>query len=122
LLAFAAYEGFRVAFNGTQGRIEALIPDHAPWEAHGVTIWYTPLRKARELIEVADVEGGHWGGDEVMLDDIFIGDRLDPLKRSAGSHAGAMSILTGVACNESMRTGRPIEIADLLTGSSNSSA
>ena len=114
LLAFAAYEGFRVAFNGTHGRLEAFIPDNVPWETSGVEIWITPSRKPRQIVHVDGGTGGHWGGDDVMLDDIFIGGRIDPYQRMAGSHAGAMSILTGIAANESMRGLFPVHIADLL--------
>jgi predicted dehydrogenase len=113
LLAFAAYEGFRVAFNGTRGRLEAFIPDTAPW-TDTIEIWITPQRGQREVIALRDKGGGHWGADDVMLDDLFIGGRADPLMRVAGSHSGAMSILTGVACNRSMQSGQPVKIADLL--------
>ena len=61
-------------------------------------------------------KGGHWGGDDVMLDDIFLSERNDPYQRMAGSHAGAMSILTGIAANESMRTSAPVAIEALLKG------
>ena len=114
LLAFAAYEGFRVAFNGTHGRLEAFIPDNVPWQSKGVEIWLTPTRKPRQIVEIEEAKGSHWGGDDVMLDDIFISGRMDPYHRMAGSHAGAMSILTGIAANESMRTQSPISIAALL--------
>jgi len=116
LLAFAAYEGFRVAFNGTKGRIEAFIPDNVPWDYSGVDIWLTPSRQPRQVFHIPKAEGGHWGGDNVMLDDLFLPDRTDPYLRMAGSHAGAMSILTGVAANESMREDRAVTIEELLKG------
>ena len=116
LLAFAAYEGFRVAFNGTHGRLEAFIPDNVPWETSGTDIWLTPSRKPRQIVNVEASKGGHWGGDDVMLDDIFLSERNDPYQRMAGSHAGAMSILTGIAANESMRTHAPVAIEALLKG------
>lgn len=116
LLAFAAYEGFRVAFNGTKGRLEAFIPDNVPWDYSGVDIWLTPSRQPRQTFHIPKAEGGHWGGDNVMLDDLFLPDRADPYLRMAGSHAGAMSILTGVAANESMREDRAVTIESLLKG------
>jgi predicted dehydrogenase len=117
LLAFAAYEGFRVAFNGTKGRLEAFIPHTVPWPSEGVDLWLTPSRQPRQIIHVPEPEdaGGHWGGDTVMLDDIFLPNRPDPYGRVAGSHAGAMSILTGIACNEAMRTGKPVQVSELLS-------
>ena len=34
--------------------------------------------------------------------------------RAAGIFDGAMSILTGIAANESMRTGKPVEVKKLV--------
>ena len=66
----------------------------------------------------ADVKkgvGGHGGGDNVMLEDIF-GENPpeDPFKRAAGYVDGAMSILTGVAANKSIASGQAIKIRDLV--------
>jgi hypothetical protein len=37
----------------------------------------------------------------------------DPLKQSAGTRDGAMSILTGIAARKSIDTGKPVKVADL---------
>ena len=52
-------------------------------------------------------EKGHGGGDNRLLDDLFIGVSEDPLCRAADHHAGAASILTGIAANRSFATGQP---------------
>ena len=53
-------------------------------------------------------EGGHGGGDNAMLADLFGTPGKDPLKRAADHRAGAMSILTGIAGNISMQQQRPV--------------
>jgi hypothetical protein len=49
-----------------------------------------------------------------MLNDIFGTPEEDPLQRAASHVDGAMSILTGIAANRSMRTELPVKVADLV--------
>ncbi|MEW1839100.1 hypothetical protein AB0392_14180, partial [Nonomuraea angiospora] len=57
--------------------------------------------------------GGHGGGDTMLLDEVFRGASGDPLHRQAGFLDGAASVLTGVAGNESLRTGKAVRLDDL---------
>ncbi len=116
LNAFLPYEGYRIAFNGTEGRLEAEVIDNDPWDTHPPyrTIRYFPLHKPPLILNVPKATGGHGGGDELLLRHLFLENQPDPLKHAAGSRAGAMSILTGVAANKSMASGQPVRIADLL--------
>jgi len=57
---------------------------------------------------------GHGGGDKRLLDNIFLGVKNDPLGHAAGYVDGAMSILTGIAANQSMSTGLPVKVKDLV--------
>ena len=75
-----------------------------------------PLYGGARIERVPRVKGGHGGGDERLLDMLFRGDVPDPLGHAAGSEDGAMSILTGVAANRSIETGRAVYVQDLLTG------
>jgi predicted dehydrogenase len=129
LVAYSPWEGYQIAFNGSKGRLEhgstqfsyisgageeapgqlrregqyiTLMPHHAkPEEFEGI-----PVRRG---------EGGHGGGDPVLLGDIFDPNApADPLKRKANHADGAYSILVGVAAYESMDRGAPVRIADLL--------
>ena len=60
-------------------------------------------------------EGGHGGGDVLMLDDIFNPvKKEDKYMRCADQRAGAYSLLTGVAANLSMTSGKEIIIDDLV--------
>jgi hypothetical protein len=65
-------------------------------------------------VEIPEGVGGHGGGDVVMLDDIFGEPEPDPYHRAASHVDGAMSILTGIAANKSIRTGLPVVVDDLV--------
>jgi len=67
-----------------------------------------------ELIEMKIGLGGHFGADPKLKDMIFKPDIPDPLKQRAGSRAGAMSLLTGVAAVRSIEQRKPIKINDLV--------
>ena len=71
--------------------------------------WGKPLR-----VDVAGGEGGHGGGDKRLLDDVFVGGQSDPLGRAADHTDGAMSILTGIAANQSFATGLPVQVSTLV--------
>ncbi len=66
-------------------------------------------------MEIPQSDGGHGGGDPIMLDEIFGGKPFpDPFHRAANHIDGARSILTGIAANESFRTGLPVKVDSLL--------
>ncbi|CAL9347189.1 Putative oxidoreductase YteT [Streptomyces sp. enrichment culture] len=64
---------------------------------------------ARE-IPIEERGGGHGGGDDLLLVDVFRGPGEDPLRRRAGYEDGLRSVAVGVAVNESLRTGRPVRV------------
>ena len=122
LHAGMAYEGYRLGINGSEGRLdffnaEAGLPRaaHGGWEFQ-----ITPRFSRREgmtTVFVPPAEGGHGGGDPILLDHLYRGGgERDPYRRAAGSRDGAMSILIGVAANRSIAAGRPVHIDDLLEG------
>jgi hypothetical protein len=45
---------------------------------------------------------------------IFDPEKPDPYKQRAGTRAGAMSILTGIAAVKSIESGKSIKVADLI--------
>lgn len=134
LTTYSPYEGWKIAFNGEHGRIEAWqdIPyigkdsldqsglhaaemdqkgeenmEHAPVIVH----------KNFENFKVEQVSyerGGHGGGDKRLQDKIFSNpDAPDPLKHTAGVRDGAMSILIGIAARNSIESQRPVRISEL---------
>ncbi len=133
LNAFCPCEGYKVAFNGTKGRIEMDI-NEAPYVSGSAFDQNNPdfnmtdeeKKNLPEKITLQKLwgkpqeiswkknDGGHGGGDKRLLDDIFLGAGDDPLKTAAGHLDGAKSILVGIAANKSFATGTLIKIDDLF--------
>ena len=124
LTAFSPREGFRAVFTGTKGRLEADISEGVyingagDKSKEGATekelIVVYPLFGTPYKVDFKAGEGGHGGGDTVLLNDIFGVPEYDPLNRVASHIDGAMSIMTGIAANESMKQGMPVNIKDLI--------
>ena len=114
---YSPYEGYRIAFNGTEGRLEAWVHERQPWPKEP----YDELRVTdnfgeTEEIRIPHAEGGHGGGDPIMLDQLFRDpDGTDPLRRRAGMRDGAMSALIGIAARKSARSGDPVAVASLTS-------
>lgn len=127
LNAFNAWEGYQIAFNGTKGRLEHVSQENVSvngdgsvpgaLKPEGTSIKIYPLRAPAYSVNVWKGEGGHGGGDKVMLDDLFLPvSPADKYLRAADQRGGAASILTGIAANHSFRTGETVQIADLVPG------
>lgn len=128
LNAFMPWEGYMVVFNGSRGRIEHKCEESVYVNGDGSVpgalvkegTWtrvYPHFLPAYE-VELWTGSGGHGGADPVMLDYIFDRDNTQPDKylRAADQRSGAWSIMTGVAANHSMATGKSIRIDDLVPG------
>jgi predicted dehydrogenase len=113
--AFMPYEGYHLALNGLNGRIEVRCYERQPWpEKREDAIRVTRNFGASEVITLPWAQGGHFGADPRLAEMLFDPSMPDPLKQRAGSRAGAMSLLTGVAARKSVDSGRPVKIADLI--------
>lgn len=112
------YEGYRLAINGTKGRIETQEfdePSRVPFPIPEQTIDYYPLFGSKEVIHVVQNEGGHGGGDPLLQEDLFLGvDPVRPFPILAGAEAGAYSIAMGEAVWRSSKENRPFSIEELL--------
>jgi predicted dehydrogenase len=134
LHAYSPWEGYRLAFNGTAGRLEVDVvesdwtrPDQAAARLSGTPDgrpmrWRTTVRPLwSELYEV-DVPaagGAHGGGDERLLADLLDADRADdPLGRAAGLADGVRAVVIGLAANASIAEHRTVDaraaLADAL--------
>lgn len=115
LTTYSPYEGYRIAFNGTKGRLETWIHERQPWPMENFDrIRLTTNFGKTELIDVPQGSGEHAGGDTLLRDRIFKNPAApDPFKLAAGTRDGAMSILVGIAARNSIDTGKPVRIADL---------
>ena len=119
LNTYAPWEGFNVAFNGSKGRIELMVREtsyinaggssHEEGAAKGIQLYHFPLHGEPRIVPVVMEEGGHGGGDNRMLADIF-GSSNSGGAFAADFRDGAMSILTGLAANRSFQTGLPVEV------------
>jgi predicted dehydrogenase len=125
LNACNAWEGYQIAFNGTKGRLEHQITEQAfsagatlppGAETDQARTRIIPLRgKPQDLVPWTGT-GGHGGGDEVMLREVFGQADADKYKRAADERSGLYSILVGAAANRSFETGQTVVIGDLVHG------
>ncbi|GAA4460268.1 Gfo/Idh/MocA family oxidoreductase [Nibrella saemangeumensis] len=114
LTTYSPYEGYRIAFNGTNGRIEAWIKESGAMtmESYDEIMVSHNFGKV-EYIKIPQAEG-HGGGDALLRDKIFRNPAAkDTYRQSAGSRDGAMAILVGVAARKSVESGQAVNIADL---------
>ncbi|MBO0687599.1 MAG: gfo/Idh/MocA family oxidoreductase, partial [Candidatus Dormibacteraeota bacterium] len=126
LTAYSPWEGYRVAFNGTEGRLELEVVERS-WvdpsvrglpEAgeEEVRIRLRPLWREPEEVGVeAPGSGGHGGADGLLLADLFgESGEPDPLQRASGHLDGVHAVLPGIGANASFASGRPVELASLV--------
>ena len=113
---FLPFEGQLICFSGENGRLEVRINYQQPWKVEGETEFrLTKDMETTKFWTIQATSGGHGGADERLKDTIFLPDTPDPLGSKAGSHAGIMSSLIGIAARQSIETGQKVKIADLLT-------
>ena len=124
LNAYSPWEGFRVCFTGTKGRIEIEVTEAVYVNAGGesskegvvkgkkITVY--PMFGEAYNVPIEEGKGGHGGGDAVLLNDLFGVPEYDKFQRAASHVDGAMSILTGISANKSMASGQPINVMDLV--------
>ncbi|GAA4428125.1 Gfo/Idh/MocA family oxidoreductase [Georgenia halophila] len=139
LNAHSPWEGYRVTVNGTEGRAELEVVERGSVEvdAQGASVLDPSAREAQDAdtvrpkgerlvvqrhwerareVEIPQGVGAHGGGDAILLSDIFNGPGEDPLGRPAGYVDGVRAVAVGIAGNESIRTGQPVDIDDLGLG------
>ena len=124
LHAYSPVEGYRIAFNGTKGRIEhyasentyingdGTVPGELEPGAVGTT--YIPEFSKPQVVEPDQAQGGHGGGDPQLVRDVFAADEPDPLRRRANQVDGTYSILVGVAAAMSIDRREPVRIDELV--------
>ncbi len=115
------YEGYRLAINGTHGRLESLEMAGAGASAlpnlneGDQFIDYYPIFGGRERINVIKNEGGHGGGDPLLLEDIFLGEDLnrkyDILAKSVD---GLRAISIGDAVFNSIKDGKVQDLTSFM--------
>ena len=133
LTAYSPWEGYRIGFNGSAGRLELLVRentfaaqteghqhstavqhgDAAPGETEALLTLHPHWEPPQTLLH-GELAQGHGGGDARLLESLFGDPAEDPLGRSADHHDGARSLLIGLAANQSFTTGQPVDVTTLL--------
>lgn len=139
LNAHSPWEGYRVTVNGTEGRAELEVVERAAVESSTdkktvVDPSATPIEEedavrrngerlvvqrhweAAYEVPIINGEGGHGGGDNLLLSDLFNGPGVDPLGRPSGYIDGLRSVSVGIAGNKSLDTDLPVRISELGLG------
>jgi predicted dehydrogenase len=139
LNAHSPWEGYRVAVNGTEGRAELDVversavvssadkktvvdPSATPIEEddairrNGERLVVQRHWEAAYEVPIVNGEGGHGGGDALLLSDLFNGPGEDPLGRPSGYLDGLRSVSVGIAGNRSLESSLPVRIEDLDLG------
>jgi len=116
------YEGYRLAINGTHGRIEA-----EEWGGMGATgfdcprqqdryVDYYPIFGTRQRVWVKPGVGTHGGGDVGIAEDVFMG--VDP-ERSydilADSRDALAAIAIGDAVYKSITEDRVVDLTEVMS-------
>jgi predicted dehydrogenase len=135
LTTYSPYEGWRVAFNGLNGRIDSSLD--IPWRRNEIInqsdLYNQGMTQEKEdadedydeiavmknfenyeITRVPRIVAGHGGGDEREQENIFrTRDVPDPLKHLSGSRDGAMSAMIGIAARKSIDEKRVVRIEEL---------
>jgi len=136
LNAHSPWEGYRIVVNGTEGRAELEVVERAAVltdadgrvvvdpsampqsssRAGGQRLTLQRHWEAAQDVKIEEGDGGHGGGDTLLLADVFRGPGEDWLERPSTWVDGVRSIAVGLAGNESLRSGLPVKVADLGLG------
>lgn len=115
LNAAMPFEGYRLAFNGTKGRLEVRDFERQPWEVQEDSTAFLSKNFGRhEKLEMPQIKGGHAGGDNRLRDVIFKNASVPDHLKLPSARAGAMSCLTGIAARTSIEQQRPVKISELI--------
>lgn len=135
LTTYSPYEGWQIAFNGTNGKMETWedIPylqktaddqanrhavemsnadDAIPGEFREIMVMDN-FAKTYEIYTTPKIKGGHGGGDIRMQRRMFVDKNDNPHRVMAGTREGAMSIFIGIAARKSIELKRPVKITEL---------
>jgi len=128
LIAYCPWEGERLTVTGTEGQVEyfgrggghiiAGQSDDELAEQQYQGERYVRLQRMFEPpqeLELPEAKGGHGGGDWWICNQLFSANpEPDPFSRGATHVDGAASILLGIAAEQSIEMGQPVEIDDLF--------
>ena len=115
LNAYLPYEGQYICFSGEKGRLDVRLYARQPWETEApFEFRFTKDRQTTRTWKVYPATGGHGGADQRVKDMFFKPNLPDPTGQKAGSKAGVLSSMVGIAARRSIETGNSIKIADMI--------
>ncbi len=116
LTAHSPYEGAKIVFNGSLGRMEFCAVHsggmYGGSESNELVI-YKNSGECKKLT-IPKEDGAHGGADIKMLDVILNGRDSDPLSQSADTRDGTLAASIGMAANVSMKENRRVGISELM--------
>ncbi|MCK5811439.1 MAG: Gfo/Idh/MocA family oxidoreductase [Clostridiales bacterium] len=114
LTAYNPYEGFKASILGTKGRIEIAeyhTGEHKDDKTYTINIYDINGNHIEKVINKST--GDHGGGDQLLLQMLFLDDIKDPLGHMASLQAGIDSAMIGISANESIISNKNIKISEL---------
>jgi predicted dehydrogenase len=109
------YEGYKLTITGDKGRLEGRVAFHSMDSGEKIQTIDVIFDVGNKTTYSFTKNGGmHGGGDKRLLEMIFRGGVEDKLNQFSNSYDGAKSLLIGFYANESIRTGKRIEIKPML--------
>lgn len=122
LCAYSSYEGVVVQIEGSKGRLEhsmshstaplASTSQYGSEKTMAASLRFHPFEQPPEDISVEEREGGHWGADPLMLEDLF--GSHPPSPRLASLEDGVQAVLIGAAANASIARGQRVEVQAMV--------
>ncbi len=114
----AMCEGFKLAINGSDARLECQsYSDGGLMEGEKpdfIRIIKTGKNNVTTYDKAPTTSGGHGGSDDAFRRVLFLGEEPEFEAQRAGAVDGAYSILIGAAANESIKTGKIIDVDELI--------
>ncbi len=109
------YEGQYISFTGEKGRMDVRLYNRQPWEVKDpIEIRISKDTETTKIYTLNNSKGEHGGADDRVKALIFNPEVKDELNQRAGSRAGVLSSLIGIAARQSIETGKKVMIADLI--------
>jgi len=115
LNAYLPYEGQKISFSGENGRLDVRLYHNQPWvDEVKAEFRLTTDRKTTKTWNIYPDQGGHGGADDKIKDNFFKPNQEDLSGQRAGSLAGVLSSLIGIAAIKSINSGSTIKIKNLI--------
>ena len=124
LTTYSPWEGYRVGFNGTEGRLELEAiershvdpsPDARTDAAASERITVQRLWQRAKPVPFEAEDGSHAGADARLLEDLFgTGGGADGLGRASTHLDGVFAVLPGIGANISFASGLPVDLTRLV--------